>query len=336
MTSDSDKPLTPAQAREKLQKGLLDYLAGNDSGPITFRLKRTKKANETYPLKLTQQQRETLLQFTQLSRNLKNKVKQAGEGTQIVPVTWNELHKLNDETGKAEYRARSPHKKRLMAVMDKVVKFFEQEHKEVFGVPETKPRKRRPTKSDLLYQFKITLLESNPPIWRRIQAQDCTLDKFHEHIQTAMGWTNSHLHQFEIGDKHYADPDLWDAEFELVDSTKTMLSEILPAKGKRFQFKYEYDFGDGWEHEVLFEGCPEPEQSKKYPLCLEGERACPPEDVGGIWGYVDFLEAIADPKHEEHENMLEWIGGKFDPEKFDPSKATKEMKKGLPDWRSMR
>ena len=99
MTPDDDKPLTPAQARQKLQKGLADYLAGNDPGPIVFRLKRTKKASHTYPLKLTQQQRETLLECTQLSRNLKKKIEQAGEGTQIVPVTWNELHKLNDETG---------------------------------------------------------------------------------------------------------------------------------------------------------------------------------------------------------------------------------------------
>ena len=93
MNSDDDKPLTPQQAREKLQKGLIDYLAGNNPGPIVFRLKRTKKASETYPLKLTQHQRETLLNYTQLSRTLERKIKQAGEGTQIVGVTWNELHK---------------------------------------------------------------------------------------------------------------------------------------------------------------------------------------------------------------------------------------------------
>src|ERR1700681_4522780 len=134
MTPDDDKPLTPAQARKKLQKGLSDYLAGHDPGPIVFRLKRSKKASETYPLKLTQQQRETLLQFTQLSRNLKNKIKQAGDGTQIVPVTWNELDKLNDETGQAAMYAPSADKKRLMAVQGKVVKFFEEEHAEVFGL----------------------------------------------------------------------------------------------------------------------------------------------------------------------------------------------------------
>ncbi len=134
MTFDDDKPLTPRQAREKLQKGMIDYLAGNDPGPIVFRLKRTKKASETYPLKLTPQQRGTLLKFTELGRNLKKKIEQAGDGTQIVPVTWNELHKLNDETGHAAVFARNADKKRLMAVMDRVVKFFEEEHAQVFDL----------------------------------------------------------------------------------------------------------------------------------------------------------------------------------------------------------
>ena len=148
MASDDDKPLTPQQARQKLQKGLRDYLAGNDPGPIVFRLKRTKKASETYPLKLTQLQRETLLQFTQLKRSLKRKIEQAEEGTQIIGVTWNELHTLNDATGEAAVYAPSVHTKRLMAVQARVVKFFEAEHAEVFDWMSPKPPKRRLTKSD--------------------------------------------------------------------------------------------------------------------------------------------------------------------------------------------
>ena len=186
-----------------------------------------------------------------------------------------------------------------------------------------------------LFQFKITLKESEPPIWRRIQVEDCTLDKLHEHIQTAMGWTNSHLHQFEIDGKQYGDPELLDDGFgdcRCVDSTRTKISKALPKQGKRFSFTYEYDFGDGWEHEIRFEGSPKKEPGKKYPLCLEGDRACPPEDVGGLGGFYEFLEALADPKHEQHEEMLEW-GGNYDPEKFDAKQATKDMKEGLPDWR---
>jgi hypothetical protein len=189
--------------------------------------------------------------------------------------------------------------------------------------------------SERLYQFKITLLESKPPIWRRIQVKNGTLDKLHEHIQTAMGWTNSHLHQFEISGERYGDPELIDdgfEDFECVDSTVTKISEIVPKDGKRFQFTYEYDFGDDWKHEVLFEGCLRAEKGQRYPICVEGGRACPPEDVGGVWGYADFLEAIADPKHEEHDRMLEWAGD-FDAEKFDADKATKAMRRGLPDWR---
>jgi hypothetical protein len=189
--------------------------------------------------------------------------------------------------------------------------------------------------SERLYQFKVTLLESSPPIWRRTQVKNCTLDKLHEHIQTAMGWTNTHLHQFDIGGESYGDPELLNDgfdDFECIDSTVTKIRDVVPQDGKRFAFLYKYDFGDGWTHEVLFEGCLRAVRGGRYPLCLEGERSCPPEDVGGVWGYDDFLEALANPKHEEHETYLEWAG-EFDPEKFDAAKATKAMRRGLPDWR---
>jgi hypothetical protein len=189
-----------------------------------------------------------------------------------------------------------------------------------------------------VYQFKITLSDTKPPIWRRIQVENCTLDKLHEHIQTAMGWTNSHLHQFKIGDQIYGDPELLDDDvdrIEFEDSTRIRLSDLIPEGCKPFSFDYEYDFGDSWEHRIAFEGCPTPEKGVKYPICLEGERACPPEDVGGVGGYYEFLEALADPKHEEHENFLRWSGGKFDADAFDLKKATKRMTKGLPDWRTM-
>ena len=324
MTHDEDKPLTPAQARQKLQQGLADYLAGKGSEAIVFRLKRTKKASHTYPLKLTQQQRETLLRCTDLSRNLKKKIEQAEEGTQVVPVTWNELHKLNDETGRAAVYGASADKKRLMAVMSRVIKFFEEEHAEVFNLD-------APTtlaKTDLLFQFKITLLDITPMIWRRIQVPDCTLTDLHEYIQAAFGWENYHLHQFEIDGVRYSQPapdgDDFGTDFE--DETDVLLSKLLPRSVKRTRWIYEYDFGDGWRHEVLFEGFPPIDPKAKVPLCLEGERACPPEDCGGPPGYADYLDAIADPKNEQHEEMLEWRGP-FDPEAFDANKATKAMRK---------
>ena len=189
-----------------------------------------------------------------------------------------------------------------------------------------------------VYQIKITLSHLRPPIWRRILVQDCSLDKLHEHIQTAMGWTNSHLHDFRIGEKRYADPGLMEEEFEELGyggSTAIELSEVLPKSAGRFRFIYQYDFGDSWEHEVLFEKRLPAVAGQKYPVCLAGARACPPEDVGGIPGFCDFLDAIEDPDHEQHDELLEWAGP-FDPEAFDPVRATKRMKKGLPDWRRMR
>lgn len=208
----------------------------------------------------------------------------------------------------------------------------------ISGVGEAKlskpkaPKPKAKSAANTVHQFKITLIGSKPPIWRRIQVEDCTLDKLHEHIQTAMGWTNSHLHQFEIFEQRYGNPELLDDgfdDFKCIDSTRTKISDITQNAGKRFSFTYEYDFGDGWEHEIRFEGSPEKEPGKKYPLCLEGARACPPEDVGGIYGFYDFLAALADPKHEQHDDFIEWGGG-FDPKEFDAEETSKAMRKGLP------
>lgn len=189
-----------------------------------------------------------------------------------------------------------------------------------------------------IFRFKITLLDIKPPIWRRIEVPDGALNNLHEQIQIAMGWTNSHLHQFEIDGRDYADPELLDDcwEEEFIDSTTVRLSRLLESKRRSFRFFYEYDFGDGWRHEIVYEELVPAEPRLKYPRCVDGARACPPESVGGPWGYSDFLEAIRDPKREEHRDMLEWVGGGFDPEKFSPTAATKQMHCGLPDWRRFR
>jgi hypothetical protein len=188
-----------------------------------------------------------------------------------------------------------------------------------------------------LFQFKITLRGVTLPVWRRIQVFDDTLDKLHEHIQTAMGWTNSHLHHFFIQDRRCGDPELLNdgvEPFSGIDSTRTLMSELLPADRAPISFEYHYDFGDSWEHEVQFEGSPAPQPGVEYPQCVEGERACPPEDVGGIGGYAEYLEALADPGHERHREMLDW-NGPFKPDAFNPRIATHVMQEGIPDWRKM-
>jgi len=191
-----------------------------------------------------------------------------------------------------------------------------------------------------VFQFKITLLNIETPIWRRIEMPDTTFDDLHESIQTAMGWTNSHLHQFEIDGQRCGDPSLLDddgfGDSDFLDSTEIRLSQIFANKHSGFRFLYEYDFGDGWRHEIEFEGTKPAEAGARYPRCVDGARACPPEDCGGPWGYDGFLQAIRDTEHEEHESMLEWIGGRFDPEKFSPTAATKKMRRGLSDWRKER
>lgn len=111
----------------------------------------------------------------------------------------------------------------------------------------------------------------------------------------------------------------------------TSLSDILPATGERFTFRYEYDFGDSWNHEVTFEGIHPAKPQHEYPLCVKGERACPPEDCGGFLGYFEILEACRDPKHAEHKTVRKWLGGPFDPEKFDAAAASAAMKLGVSD-----
>jgi len=188
------------------------------------------------------------------------------------------------------------------------------------------PKKSRTDKSNLLFQFKITLLEIKPLIWRRVQVLDCTLGVLHEVIQAAMGWENCHLHQFIVDGVRYGVPE---PELRLKNEDKVLLSQIVPKGGKGFRFRYEYDFGDSWIHDIVFEGCSPNDLGKNYSLCLDGARACPPEDSGGPWGYDDFLEAITDPKHERHGELLDWMGGAFDPEEFDAKTATMAMMKAV-------
>lgn len=166
-----------------------------------------------------------------------------------------------------------------------------------------------------IHQLKVTLTGTKPPIWRRIQvASSINLRRLHDVIQEAMGWTQSHLYQFELGDVCYGEPD---PEYGMpIRSAKaTPLRKIAPEAGA--VFLYEYDFGDSWQHRIVVEKVLPPEPGIAYPRCVAGKRACPPEDCGGIWGYQEFLEAIRDPEHPEHEAMLKWVGGAFDPEAFD-------------------
>ena len=170
-----------------------------------------------------------------------------------------------------------------------------------------------------IFQFKIELLDISPPIWRRIQVPEgYTFWDLHVAIQDSMGWTDSHLHAFRIygpGNDivEIGLPDPY-SERDVTPDWELKLSKHFRAPGDRME--YEYDFGDSWRHSVVLEEVSPAEPGAKYPRCIEGERNCPPEDVGGPPGFEGFLEAIADPGHEEHEDLLEWCGGSFDPDDF--------------------
>lgn len=188
------------------------------------------------------------------------------------------------------------------------------------------------TRPKCVYQFRISLVGITPEIWRRFQVVNCTLDEFHEYIQLAMGWENCHLYVFEVGDERICNPrhlePMLDGEFEFTPSISTKLSDILPSRTTALTFHYTYNIEDDWLHEIEFEGRVPFDEALEYPRCLAGERACPPEDIAGFIEYERFAKAIFDPGHDDHDMYLEWVG-KFDPEKFSGTAATKAMRKGF-------
>ena len=172
------------------------------------------------------------------------------------------------------------------------------------------------------YRIKITLVGVEPPVWRRVLVSgDTSLGELHGIIQRVIGWSNSHLHMFHVGKTRYAPPTPdWD---DVEDERKVILRDIAPEAG--IKFFYEYDMGDSWQHQVAVEAVMPAVARSHGPECLAGARACPPEDCGGIGGYEDLLAAIRDPKHEQHDEMVEWVGEDFDPEAFDLAQVNKAL-----------
>jgi Plasmid pRiA4b ORF-3-like protein len=172
----------------------------------------------------------------------------------------------------------------------------------------------RPTTTQTVHQLDVTLNDIEPRIWRRIEVpSSITLAALHDVIQRAMGWQGYHLHQFEIGDTVYGvdDGEGWGPD--AVDENRARLADVAP---EGTVFTYEYDFGDSWQHSIKVVQVAAP-ATTSYPRCVAGERACPPEDCGGAWAYAELVEALADPRHEQHGELLEWVGDSFDPAEFD-------------------
>jgi hypothetical protein len=179
----------------------------------------------------------------------------------------------------------------------------------------------RRTKPRRIYQIHVALDDVRPVIWRRLWVADTlTLAQLDLIVQAAMGWTNSHLHEFEIEGQRYGIPDdQWPGDNPLIDDQRSHLGTVL-GDGVT-GFAYVYDFGDNWRHTVTIERCLAPDEFNTWPICLAGQNACPPEDVGGVGGYLEFLKVIRDPLHQEHIVMWRWYGGPFDPGGFDVNAA---------------
>jgi hypothetical protein len=179
-------------------------------------------------------------------------------------------------------------------------------------------RVRKTTPS--VFQLRVTLKYVEPAIWRRLLVPaDITLGKLHFVLNEVMGWTDSHLHSFGFADRKFGDPQLDDdGELDFEDERKVKLAGLVRTGQS---LRYDYDFGDSWVHEVLVEKQLEADERLSYPLCIGGARACPPEDCGGVPGYERLVGVLANSDDDEHDELVSWVGGHFDPEGFDVNRT---------------
>jgi hypothetical protein len=180
-------------------------------------------------------------------------------------------------------------------------------------------------------RLKITLDDVEPTVLRRIEVPlAIRLDRLHLTIQAAMGWTNSHLYELRARDVGWGvpDPDWGDGP---LDASKAKLIDVLEDVGVR-TLRYLYDFGDGWEHTIKIERLIDSEPGVVYPRLIEATGRCPPEDVGGPWGYAELLAAIDDPKHERHADLGDWIGDDFDPKVANAVARSQEVEELAKRW----
>ncbi len=178
-----------------------------------------------------------------------------------------------------------------------------------------------------VYQIKVTLLGTNPPIWRRLLAPaDLTLEQLHRVLQLAMGWEDCHMHEFRIGQQRFGTPDPMETIFGGSRTASERSAQLFSVLGKvGAKAVYTYDFGDSWEHRIVVEKRLPPEPRRDYPACFAGERHGPPEDCGGVPGFYNLLEAISDPRHDQHEELRDWLGDDFNPESFSVDEVNRRL-----------
>src|SRR5271157_3121883 len=290
--------------------------SGGTTSQTTLSLTR-----ELLELKLSEGQRRTILKYAELPAHLSERLEANRTEPKGTQFTLDALDELLDHLETSVYRAKGNEKQKVLRIVEKVSQLLGSTI-DLDKISE----QRLPKMMNTVFQIKVTLMGIAPLIWRRMQTQDCTLAELHDLLQVTMGWEFEHLYRFIIGGVEYADLEMASDE-DAQDGCETNLSEILPARNRRPRFHYEYDFGDQWMHQLVVEERFPPEQGVKYPICVAGQRACPPEDCGGTWGYPDFVEAISNPDHRRHDEMLDWVGGEFDPERFDLESVNKKLRR---------
>jgi len=180
-----------------------------------------------------------------------------------------------------------------------------------------------------VYRVKITLRDSRPPIWRRLLLDPgMTLNKLHQAIQVSFGWTQTHLWEFQSGRERIGVPDEEFAD-DIQSAKRVKVGHVLDKPGQ--SLCYTYDMGDDWEHDIKLQEVQPNEPGMKLPLCLEGARACPPEDCGGVGGYEELIEALKDTKHARHNELKKWLDRPFDPEAFDLDETNRTLRTGMMD-----
>ena len=235
---------------------------------------------ELLELKLSEGQRRTILKYAELPAHLSERLAVNRTVAKRTQFTLDELDELLDHVETSVYRAKGNEKQKVLRIVEKV--------SELLGStidPDEISEQRLPKKMNTVFQIKVTLMGIIPLIWRRIQTKDCTLVELHDLLQVTMGWEFEHLYRFIIGSVKYADLEMASQD-DAQDACDTNLSAILPAQNRRPRFDYEYDFGDQWMHQLVVEERFPPEQGVKYPICVAGRRACPPEDCGGPLGLL--------------------------------------------------
>lgn len=308
------------QFEEDRGRNIFDAMvdASQDGDPLPIPPIRTIVAQ----VRLSKADRKTLLEMDTIPADMHKLLAVDSEDEQTFDFNVRHMTILGLALANAfEAGVSGKQQRRLEAVAERLVGNTVESFEEPQVIGPTRISRAPQTAAGVGFRLKITLDRARPPIWRRVEVPDCSLDRLHEVVQFAMGWGDCHLHSFKINGEDYGPPDLDDA----IDESTVTLSELF-AEGQK-KLRYWYDFGDSWWHTIKIEKRIKVEPDGEYPRCTAGARACPPEDVGGVWGYEDFLAALADPSNERHEEFREWCGEDFDPERFEIEKANARLQR---------